>query len=190
MPAGSVREDLVAFIDFAPTVLSLAGAAVPPQMQGQVFLGPAKAPARKYAFSGRDRMDETYDRIRSVRNERFRYIRNFNPELPYAQYINYMDEMPIMKVWRQWAFAGRLNDVQKAFFARTKPAEELYDLEKDPYETKNLAASPEHAGVLNELPRPSTSGSWTPRTWAASRRRSSSRGGWSRTSSRASTTPG
>jgi N-sulfoglucosamine sulfohydrolase len=148
---GTVREDLVAFVDFAPTVLSLAGADIPKQFQGQVFLGPNKADARKYVFSGRDRMDETFDRIRSVRNERYRYIRNFHPELPYAQWINYMDEMPIMQVWRKLAFEGKLNDVQKAFFARTKPKEELYDLEKDPYEIKNLAESPKHQAVMKEL---------------------------------------
>jgi len=149
---GTVREDLVGVVDFAPTVLSLAGAPIPPQMQGQVFLGPNRAAVdRKYAFTGRDRMDETYDRIRAVTNGRYRYIRNFHPELPYAQWINYMDEMPIMKVWRQQAFAGKLNDVQKAFMARTKPKEELYDLQNDPYEIKNLAESTEHQAVLKEL---------------------------------------
>ena len=51
-------------------------------------------------FAARDRMDETYDRIRTVRDERYRYVRNYHPELPYAQYINYMDEMPTMQVWR------------------------------------------------------------------------------------------
>jgi hypothetical protein len=86
-------------------------------------------------------MDETYDRIRSVRSDRYRYIRNFHPELPYFQYINYMDEMPIMKDWRRLAFEGKLNDTQKLFWSRTKPKEELYDLEKDPYEVNNLASA-------------------------------------------------
>ncbi len=135
----SVRDDLVCFLDFAPTVLSLAGAEVPKAMQGRVMLGAKSQPAPPYVFSCRDRMDETYDRIRSVRGERYRYVRNFHPELPYAQYINYMDEMPIMKDWRRLAFEGKLNDVQKQFFAKTKPAEELYDLATDPFEINNLA---------------------------------------------------
>jgi hypothetical protein len=84
-------------------------------------------------------MDETYDRIRSVRSERYRYIRNFHPELPYMQYINYMDEMPIMREWRRLAFEGKLNPTQSLFMARAKPKEELYDLEKDPFEINNLA---------------------------------------------------
>ncbi len=138
---GSVREDLIQVIDFAPTFLALAGAEIPPQMQGRVFLGDKTQPAPKFVFGGRDRMDETYDRIRTVRGERYRYIRNFNPELPYAQYINYMDEMPIMKDLRRLAFAGKLDKTQMLFMARTKPKEELYDLEKDPYEINNLASA-------------------------------------------------
>jgi uncharacterized sulfatase len=138
--AGSVREDLVCFLDLAPTVLALAGVEVPQQMQGRVMLGEKIQPPPEYLFAARDRMDETYDRIRSVRGERYRYIRNFHPELPYFQYINYMDEMPIMRDWRRLAFAGKLNATQMLFMSRTKPKEELYDLEKDPYEINNLAA--------------------------------------------------
>jgi uncharacterized sulfatase len=148
---GSVRDDLTCFLDVAPTLLSLAGAEVPPHMQGRVFLGEKTQPAPRYVFSCRDRMDETYDRIRAVRGERFRYVRNFHPELPYAQYINYMDEMPVMKDWRRLAFAGKLNPVQMQFFARTKPREELYDLDADPYEVKNLADAPDHQATLREM---------------------------------------
>ena len=159
---GSVREDLVAFLDLAPTVLSLAGVEVPKRMQGQIFLGDKRATPREYVYSARDRMDEafdrirtvrsdnyvhylplssnvcSFDRIRTVRSDNYRYIRNFHPEIPYAQWINYMDEMPTMKVWRKLAFSGKLNDVQMAFFAKTKPAEELYDIRTDPHETNNL----------------------------------------------------
>jgi uncharacterized sulfatase len=148
---GSVREDLVCFLDFPPTVLSLAGAEIPKAMQGRVMLGDSSQPAPKYVFSCRDRMDESYDRIRSVRGERYRYIRNFHPELPYAQWINYMDEMPIMRTWRRLAFEDALNETQKLFLAPTKPKEELYDTEADPHEVKNLAESKEHQAVLAEM---------------------------------------
>jgi N-sulfoglucosamine sulfohydrolase len=147
---GTVREDLIAFLDFAPTVLTIAGATVPERMQGQVFLGENAKP-RKYVFGARDRMDETFDRIRTVRDERFRYIRNYYPELPYAQHVLYMDEMPTMRVWRQWAADGKLAGAQKLFFAATKPPEELYDTRADPHEIKNLADDPAHADKLKEL---------------------------------------
>jgi uncharacterized sulfatase len=147
---GTVREDLVAFLDFAPTVLTIAGAKVPERMQGQPFLGDKVSP-RKYVFAARDRMDETFDRIRTVRDERFRYIRNHYPELPYAQHILYMDEMPTMQVWRKWAAEDKLSGPQKLFFAATKPAEELYDTKADLHEVNNLAADPAHADKLKEL---------------------------------------
>ncbi|MFO0953195.1 MAG: sulfatase [Isosphaeraceae bacterium] len=150
LKAGTVREDPVAFLDLPATVLSVAGVEPPARMQGQVVFGEKQAPPRKYVFSNRDRMDEAYDRVRSVRSERYRYIRNFHPELPYAQWLNYADEMPTLQVWRRQAFEGKLNPVQAAFFARTKPPEEFYDLANDPYETKNLAGSAELAGVIDE----------------------------------------
>src|SRR5690606_23486164 len=118
---------------------------------GQVFLGAKKAAPRKYAYAARDYMDETYDRIRSVRDSRFRYLRNFAPDLPYSQVIGYMEIGRTMQVWRRWNEEGRLNEIQKAFFAPRKPAEELYDSEADPFETKNLAGDPRHAGKLKAL---------------------------------------
>lgn len=147
---GTVREDLVAFLDFAPTVLTIAGADVPKAMQGQVFLGDG-AKERKYVFAARDRMDETYDRIRCVRDRRYKYIRNYHPELPYAQHIEYMDEMPTMKVWRRLHAEGKLTGAAALFFRPTKPKEELYDLEKDPHEIDNIIDRPEHRAKLAEL---------------------------------------
>jgi len=146
-----VRDDLVSFIDFAPTTLALAGVEVPKQMQGQIFLGPKAAPQRKYIFAARDRMDETYDRIRAVRTKQFKYIRNFHPELPYAQRIAYAEEMPTLQAWRRLNGEGKLTGPQKLFFSPTKPREELYDITTDPHEIHNLADSPEHQVVLREL---------------------------------------
>jgi hypothetical protein len=96
-------------------------------------------------------MDETFDRIRAVRDTRFKYIRNFAPELPQSQPIAYMDEMPAMKEWRRLAADGKLTGPQKFFFEPAKPKEELYDTESDPHEIRNLASSPEHQGKLREL---------------------------------------
>jgi uncharacterized sulfatase len=148
---GSIREDLVCFLDIAPTVLSLAKAEIPKAMQGRIILGEKTQPAPKYIVSCRDRMDEAPDRIRSLRDERYRYVRNFEPERPYFQYINYLDEMPIMKDWRRLAFEGKLNPTQKLFFSKTKPKEELYDLDKDPFEVHNLVDDPAHANRLADF---------------------------------------
>lgn len=148
---GTVRDDLVCFLDFAPTTLALAGAPIPREFDGQVILGPKTAPERKYVFAARDRMDETYDRIRSVRDKRYQYVRNSHPELPYAQRIAYGEEMPTMQVWRKLNAEGKLNAIQKQFFAETKPPEELYDLEADPDEVNNLAGDRRFRAKLEEL---------------------------------------
>jgi N-sulfoglucosamine sulfohydrolase len=167
---GEVRDDLVSFIDFAPTMMSIVGykqgaiagelrkkpgvkdspTAIHPLMQGNIFLGP-EAGKRDYIFAARDRMDETYDRIRAVRDKQFKYIRNFEPQLPYAQRVSYGEEMPTMQVWRKWNAEGKLNAAQKLFFAPTKPKEELYDCNADPHEINNLAANPKYAEKLKEL---------------------------------------
>lgn len=149
---GSVDDELHAFVDFAPTMLSLCGLEIPEHLQGQAFLGPkAAAKPREYVYGHRDRMDERYDLIRMVRDKRYKYLRNFRPDLPYAQHINYMDEMPTMQEWRRLAAEGKLNDQQKIFFTPYKPLEELYDTENDPHELVNLAAKPEQAVRLKAL---------------------------------------
>jgi N-sulfoglucosamine sulfohydrolase len=152
---GTAPDDLVGFIDFAPTMLSVAGISMPSQMQGNVFLGP-DAKKRQYVFAARDRMDETPDRIRAVRDKRYEFIRNFHPELPYSQRIAYNEENPTMQVWRKWHAEGKLNATQDMFFAKTKPSEEFYDCLNDPWEMHNLLAlrgtmTPETAAKVNEL---------------------------------------
>jgi N-sulfoglucosamine sulfohydrolase len=148
---GSTSDELVAFVDFAPTMLSLAGVEVPAHLQGQAFLGSQKAQPREYVYAARDRMDETLDIIRAVRDKRWKYIRNYRPDLPYAQTITYMDEMPTMKEWRRLAAAGMLSGPPAIFFLPTKPVEELYDTKADPHEINNLAGRPEQQGVLIRL---------------------------------------
>jgi uncharacterized sulfatase len=148
---GTVRDDLVCFLDLPATTLALAGVEVPKAFQGRVILGPKAGPPPRYVFAARDRMDETFDRIRGVREARFHYVRNFHPELPYAQRIAYAEEMPTLREWRRLNAEGKLNPTQAAFFAPTKPAEELYDTESDCDEVHNLAADPRYRAKLDEL---------------------------------------
>lgn len=148
---GSVIEDLIAFVDFAPTMLSLAGVPIPKHIQGQAFLGQQKSPPRKFVYAARDRMDETYDIIRAVRDKRFKYIRNFASHLPYAQEVGYGEETPTMQEWRRLNAEGKLNEVQRFFFIPTKPVEELYDTQSDPHETRNLADDPQYRSVLEAM---------------------------------------
>ncbi len=149
---GRAEGELVSFIDFAPTMLSLAGIPIPKHMQGQAFLGPQKAPPRQYVFAARDRMDETYDCIRALRDKRFKYIRNFMPYLTRGQHIAYMDRTPILQEMRRLHAAGRLKPgPQRQFFEPTKPVHELYDTAADPHEVHNLAAVPKYKDMLARM---------------------------------------
>jgi N-sulfoglucosamine sulfohydrolase len=148
---GTVSDRLVSFIDFAPTVLAVAGVPIPDHMQGTPFLGDAAGPPRQYVFAARDRMDERYDLIRAVRDARYKYIRNYEPRRPYAQYLSYCESWPVMQEMRRVQAEGGLTDPQKLFFRAVKPVEELYDTEADPNELHNLADSPEHRQHLDRL---------------------------------------
>ena len=148
---GTVNDELVAFIDFAPTMLSLAGIKIPDHIQGQAFLGSQKAEPREYIFAARDRMDEAYDLIRAVRDKRYKYIRNYMPHLSRAQDIDYMNQMPTMQEMRRLNAEGKLEGPQKQYFEETKPVEELYDTATDPHEVKNLADDPKYRDVLRRM---------------------------------------
>ncbi|MBN1362300.1 MAG: sulfatase-like hydrolase/transferase [Sedimentisphaerales bacterium] len=148
---GTVNDDLIAFIDFAPTVLSLAGIDIPDHIQGRAFLGRQKAKPREYIYAARDRMDEAYDLIRAVRDKRYKYIRNYLWYVTRGQDIDYMNQMPTMQEMRRLNAEGALEGPQKQYFEPTKPLEELYDTVADPHEVHNLAADPEHAEALERL---------------------------------------
>lgn len=147
---GGASDRMVAFVDLAPTLLSLAGVKPPEHMQGSAFLGQHHGPEREYNYGFRGRMDERYDMVRSVRDRRYVYIRNYMPHKIYGQHVSYMFETPTTQVWKKLYDEGKLKPPQTCFW-ETKPPEELYDLEKDRDETVNLAKSPEHKAVLARM---------------------------------------
>jgi N-sulfoglucosamine sulfohydrolase len=148
---GSACDELVSFVDFAPTMLSLCNVPVPEYMLGQAFLGPQKAPLRRYIYGARDRVDEAYDMIRCVRDERYKYIRNFMPHLTRALDVDYMNKMPSMQEMRRLHAEGKLTGPQMQYFEQPKPVEELYDTTTDPHEVKNLAGQAKMAGILKRM---------------------------------------
>lgn len=151
---GAVEERFVEAIDFGATMLDLAGAKVPAKMQGRVFLGKNAAAPRTMVFGARDRCDETVFRFRSVRDDRYRYIHNFTPDRPFLQKNDYKErQYPVWNLLKQLDQEGKLTPEQKFLTAPTMPAEELYDLQSDPHQVKNLAAStdPQHQAALKRL---------------------------------------
>ena len=149
--AGTVSHELVSSIDFASTMMNLAGIKVPDHMQGRAFLGKDLSEKRNYVHGARDRMDERYDIIRTVRDERYLYIRNYEPLKSYYQYINTCEKGATMREMRKLHNEGKLPPEVEYYFKPTKPVEELYDYINDPHNMKNLAADPNYKETLEKL---------------------------------------
>ncbi|MCH8289959.1 sulfatase [Candidatus Poribacteria bacterium] len=148
---GTVVDDLVSGVDFAPTCLNLAGIEIPEHMEGQIFLG-SESSERECVFAARDRCDETDDRIRCVRTKRWKYIRNYFPDRPYTQFNAYKkNQYPVLTLMQVLHAQGLLSPEQARFMASKRPAEELYDLQHDPHELHNLVEDEECEAVRNEL---------------------------------------
>ena len=151
---GTVNDDVISLLDMTATTLWMAGIDRPLGMQSRTFLGDQAPAPRTYAFGARDRIDETVHRIRTVRDKRYRYIRNFMPEVPYTAINRYKEKCflvnPLMRRLHQ---QGELTGPAAAWFAERKPDEELYDIKNDPYEINNLAGSakPEHRAALSRM---------------------------------------
>ncbi len=147
---GQINERLVSNIDLAAMTLRLANIPIPDWMQGQDFLG--ESPERSYIFAMRDRRDETVDRIRAVRSRRFKYIRNFYPERPWTQFNAYKKQAyPVLTLMEIMEERGELAPEQARFMQANRPAEELYDLQNDPYELTNLADNATYADTLQQM---------------------------------------
>jgi uncharacterized sulfatase len=148
---GSTTDRMVAFVDFASTVLNLTNIDIPSYMQGKPFLGPDKVKARKYVFGHRDRVDEVRDLARSVRDQNFLYIRNYMPHLGYNQPTAWPDLGEIRHEFYRLADRKKMTSPQWHYAGPTRSIEELYDCKKDPENLKNLADSAGHKKILARL---------------------------------------
>lgn len=150
--AGTVDNQLISFVDFAPTLLSLVGIESPEYIQGQAFLGDFKSEEKRvYIHAATDRLDEFTDARRAVRDSKFKYIRNFRPNQGYYLPVAYREQIPTMQELLRLRDEGKLNDIQNQWFRNEKPSEELFDLENDPHELNNLANDFTHRKKLLEL---------------------------------------
>ena len=148
---GTVSDQVISLIDITPTTLGFAGIRRPLGMQGRSFLGNKLGPERQYAFSARDRIDETVNRIRSVRGKKYHYLRNYFPDRHFTSLNRYKEKcFPIKPLMRQLMAEGKLSGPAAALMSPTVPEEQLFDTESDPHEINNLAGSdlPEHREAL------------------------------------------
>jgi arylsulfatase A-like enzyme len=150
---GAVCDQVISLLDLTATTLAIAGISRPPGMQSRIFLGERADPPRTYAFSARDRIDETVNRIRSVRDARYHYLRNYMPQQSFASLNRYKEKCFLVKpLMRKLHKQGKLEG-PAAELLKPLPYEQLYDTQADPHEIRNLAGSnkPEHREALLRL---------------------------------------
>ena len=150
---GTEVSEMVAFVDLAPTLLSLAGLKSQPPMQGRAFLGEHRVepPADQQVFLFGDRFDDTDGMRRAITDGRYKYIRCFTPNLAGAPYSDYALGQPSWVAWREAWKAGKLSDIHSQIWKAPQPVEMLFDTASDRWEIKNLAADPAHAAKLAEM---------------------------------------
>jgi arylsulfatase A-like enzyme len=146
---GSVDERLVSFVDFAPTFLSLAGAPLPERLPGRSFLAPG-APPREYVFASRDRIDETDDRQRAVRDARWKYIRSWHPEVAGGHPLAFRANIEMVRELHALHAGGELSADSRRWF-EPFGRERLFDTQSDPHEMRDVSGEPEHAEVLARM---------------------------------------
>ncbi|MDA0936130.1 MAG: sulfatase-like hydrolase/transferase [Bacteroidetes bacterium] len=148
---GDEVDQLVSFVDLAPTALHLAGAQIPSNMQGQAFLGKDLKTEREYVFIARGRMDERYDMQRGVRTKRYKYLRYYEPKKSFIQYMNTPEKGPLMTELRKAEKNGALSPEALQLVSLTKPKESLFDLHTDPLELNDLSNDPNQMNQLKRL---------------------------------------
>jgi arylsulfatase A-like enzyme len=148
--AGAVCDELVDFTDLAPTLISLAGGEIPDHMHGNPMLGKNRPKPVEYLFLSSDRADNGIDMVRTVTDGKYIYSRNYMPFMPEARYIRYMEIGEIKQQMRNDLAENKLNPLQKSLF-EARPAEFLFDIENDMWETRNLAADPDFKRVLETM---------------------------------------
>jgi arylsulfatase A-like enzyme len=150
LKTGTIRDDVVVQIDMAASSMGFAGIEIPANLESKNLFAEDYKP-RDYVVSARDRCDETVDRIRGVTNGRFKYIRNFHHERPYLQPNAYKDAKQILIRLNELADAGKLSKYQMLQMADSRPQEELYDMQNDAWELKNLADDPYYSDMLDRM---------------------------------------
>jgi arylsulfatase A-like enzyme len=147
---GVVSNELIDFSDLAPTLISLAGGEIPQHMSGRPYLGQLREEPVEHLNLSSDRSDNGIDMVRTVTDGQYVYSRNYLPFIYEARYIRYMEIGEIKQLMRDDLAAGNLNALQKSLF-EDRPAEFLFDIENDLWETKNLAKDPEYQDVLAKM---------------------------------------
>lgn len=146
-------DQLLASVDITAQTVACAGGQVPNFMHGQAFLTPSKKKPRREVFSAADWIGGSRIKSRSIRTDRYKYIRNYNTEISIASAASeYRKAMhPLYHLVHILAERGDLSPLHQKLLLDPLPQEELYDLDADPYELTNLAENPNYAETVRHL---------------------------------------
>ncbi|EMI19568.1 sulfatase atsG [Rhodopirellula maiorica SM1] len=147
--SGDVVDGMVSMLDVTATVVDVANATPTEKLDGQSLTNDRFT--RELIFAARDAGGEVKDHIRSVCNGRWKYIRNYVPELGYTESKYTREHRPMRNIMLKLRERGELTQTQLLVLAGTKPEEELYDLKADPHEINNLADDAQHEDVKGRL---------------------------------------
>ncbi len=147
---GIVTDELIDFEDLAPTILSLAGCAIPEYMNGRPLIEESRKEPPEYTLLSSDRADNGLDMVRTITDGQYVYSRNFMPFIPELKYIRYVEIGEITQQMRKDYQNGKLNETQSKMFEK-RPVEVLYDLKSDSWETENLAGKEEFEDIFLEM---------------------------------------
>jgi arylsulfatase A-like enzyme len=160
---GTESRALLSGEDIGPTLLAAAGLDAHPRMTGVSFLpllrGAAHTP-RKYVFVERgphgsapvsvNMSNSGYDLSRAVRSDRYKFIYNCTPWIPYGP-VDSAGGAAWAQIKAAHAAGKLAPDVQTTYFTVPRPVYELYDLQADPSELNNLSGRPELAAIEREM---------------------------------------
>lgn len=146
----NLEKQLVSFVDFAPTVLSLAGVKPPKQMQGHAFMGAYAESPRDYVYNFRTNQELHFDPWRSVMDGRFNYIKTYLKRKPIQLRNAFQWGMPSNMALDVYAKENPKSEFAKKFY-NVKQGEYLFDMQADPSELNNLAADDTYAEKAKEL---------------------------------------
>ena len=149
-PMGGRTAQIIDLVDLAPTLLYLAGVESPDYMHGENIFSANTKGQKEYAYLYRGRMDVRIDLVRALRGKRFKYIRNYMPQRPNGQHLEYLWKAESVRSWQQECQQGQCNKTQQRFW-QARPAEELYDTHTDKWEVNNLAVNPLYKRTLLKM---------------------------------------
>ncbi len=147
---GSVTDELVSFEDLGPTLISLAGGTIPETMNGRILMGEDRSPPTDHLVLSADRSGDGIDLMRGVTDGEYFYARNFMAFMPEERYKTYSEISEIMQQMRDDLGHGKLDALQESLFV-PRPAEYLFNIKEDPWETNNLASDPAQQKRLQQM---------------------------------------